>query len=260
MEFEIDFRNLPFTETSKTGSHWNRLNWRCEILLTRNKGLIQGKRVLDLASHDGRFSYACLKLGASHVVGIEGRDYLVDFAKENIKKLGFKSHDFDFINDDIFKYLRTVQKHQFDIVLCFGFFYHTIRQIELLKEMIRIAPHCFMLDTSLAGVIYPAEGFKLTHKYYYDVRVKYYKEKLLNKFKLPSLVFDVEDHELESSTIDTCGLVARPTESFLQLFFGQLNWKFKKLQWCKVHIRDWTWLNDYKAGKRVSYLCFLPRA
>ncbi len=72
----IDFTDTQFLETSKTAAFANRLNWRAEILLSRNREVIEGKSVLDLASHDGRFSWACLELRASRVVGVEGRQEL----------------------------------------------------------------------------------------------------------------------------------------------------------------------------------------
>ena len=73
-DFYVDYKDTPFLETGKIKAEAlpYRLNWRCEILLTRNQEAINGKRILDLASHDGVFSYACLKLGASHVTGVEG--------------------------------------------------------------------------------------------------------------------------------------------------------------------------------------------
>jgi predicted RNA methylase len=38
---------------------------------------ISGARVLDLASHDGRWSYAFAGVGAASVVGIEGRQEMI---------------------------------------------------------------------------------------------------------------------------------------------------------------------------------------
>lgn len=258
MDFLIDYKKLPFMETSKTGSHWNRLNWRCEILLTRNKESVKGKRILDLASHDGRFSYACLKLGAKHVAGVEGREHLVKYAKENISKLGYSSQSYDFIQEDLFSYLSKIKKGQFDTILCFGFFYHTIRQIELLQEVARIKPDCFILDSSLAGIIFPADGFKFNILDNFILKYKHLEEKITKIQTIPAFVYDLEDCQLESSTIHSSGFVARPTEAFLKLFFKNYNWQFHKLEWSKKEIKDWTWIQDYKAGKRVSYFCKIP--
>lgn len=109
-KFHINYENTPFLKTSKTGVHPNRLNWRAEILLTRNSEAIRGKNILDLASHDGRFSYACLRLGASHVTGIEVRPNLVKFANENLASLDCGLKTFMFINGDIFDYLPKVKR------------------------------------------------------------------------------------------------------------------------------------------------------
>ena len=43
---------------------WNRMNERYEALFASNRDIFDGARVLDLASHDGRYSFAALKTGA----------------------------------------------------------------------------------------------------------------------------------------------------------------------------------------------------
>ncbi len=45
-----------------------------------------------MASHDGRFSYAALRLGAAHVTGVEGRAHLVAHA---IRRQPAVAHDLD---------------------------------------------------------------------------------------------------------------------------------------------------------------------
>ena len=121
-EFYVDFNNTTFIQTSRVGAEPQRLNWRCEIFLTCNPEAIKDKRILDLASHDGRFSYACLKLGASHVCGVEGREYLVKYAIDNLSRLGYTQKQSSFIQDDVFNYLAKVKPGEFDTVLCFDFF------------------------------------------------------------------------------------------------------------------------------------------
>ena len=93
-QFDVNFSNTVFTETSQVWAYPDRLNWRCELLLTRQKHVVEGKRILDLASHDGRFSYACLKLGAKHVTGVEGRPHLVEHAKNNLSTMGSSQKGF----------------------------------------------------------------------------------------------------------------------------------------------------------------------
>src|SRR5438046_1422930 len=62
-----------FYETSQTGNVAGRLNQRHHAIFTQNADIFPGARVLDIVSHDGRYSLAALKSGASHVLGIEGR-------------------------------------------------------------------------------------------------------------------------------------------------------------------------------------------
>ena len=72
-----------FTETSKTGPSLGRLNARHRVLIHENRALFDGATVLDLASHDGRFSFVALHAGAERVVGIEHDPELVKRAHEN---------------------------------------------------------------------------------------------------------------------------------------------------------------------------------
>ncbi|MDZ7733009.1 MAG: hypothetical protein U5R31_07715 [Acidimicrobiia bacterium] len=52
-----------FVDSSETGPWVERLNARYEALIHANRHLLDGARVLDLASHDGRFAFAALQAG-----------------------------------------------------------------------------------------------------------------------------------------------------------------------------------------------------
>lgn len=224
-KYRINYENTPFLQSSQTGASLDRLNFRCEILLSRNKEAIKGKRILDLASHDGRFSYACLELGARHVTGVEGRHHLVESAKKNLIDLGHKPKHFKFVQDDIFDYLHKVKPKEFDTVLCFGFFYHTIRQSELISEIRRIQTTHFLLDT----LIDKDTGGK------------------------PCLVFMPESHEIEGATIDPIDLVAWPTKTYIELILRTYGFSFEELHWSSEEVKDWREIGDYKQSIRVSY-------
>jgi SAM-dependent methyltransferase len=272
-KFEVDYRDTPFLRTSKTFANYNRLNWRCEILLTRNQDAIKGKNILDLASHDGRFSYACLRLGASRVMGVEGRKYLVEYARENLSNLGFNKQHFEFVHDDVFNYLPKIKPKEFDTILCFGFFYHTVRQSELFEQIKRIGAKYFILDTFIVrggffdaylGVSTPlllsrpnpiVEIGKLIRL---PLQLKKNIEVVMNPNKgKPCLVFKVEEHTIEGATIDTTDLVAWPTKSYIDLVLQRYGFNFKQLYYDKREILDWTALEDYKTGMRISYFAKL---
>jgi hypothetical protein len=86
-----------FYSTSVTGGSPNRLNQRYLACIKWNKAAIQGKRILDLASHDGRWSFAAIKAGATNVVGIEARDHLVQAAVVNLREYGVADNSFRFV-------------------------------------------------------------------------------------------------------------------------------------------------------------------
>jgi SAM-dependent methyltransferase len=261
MKFQIDYAGTPFLESSKTGAEANRLNWRAEILLTRNQHVIRGRKVLDLASHDGRFSYACLQLGASMVIGVEARPHLVRNAQENLLKLGCSKDSFQVLEDDVFEYLPKVAHGDFDTILCLGFFYHTVRQVELAKEFRRIGPRHLILDTFvekeglLSRLINVVSLLRPKHL----VRPRDTVKETRNIWKTtqgakPCLVFKRESTAVEGATIDSIEIVAWPTKSFIPQFFQCWGFASRQLPWSPEEIKDWSAIEDYKKGRRLSYL------
>ena len=94
-------------QTSRTGLVPARLNKRYTLLIDNNRDLLTGKRILDLASHDGRWSLAALDVGAAHVTGIESRAHLVEHAQANCLAYGIDSGRYRFLHGDVFDALRA---------------------------------------------------------------------------------------------------------------------------------------------------------
>ena len=80
-----------FIQTSETTHNAKLLNARYEGLIMANADIIRGATVLDLASHDGRWSFAALKNGASFVYGIEWKPRLVRKSNENFAASDIRS-------------------------------------------------------------------------------------------------------------------------------------------------------------------------
>lgn len=135
-----------FIETSQTSALTGRLNLRYEAIFAENRDIFQNARVLDLASHDGRWSCAALEVGAASVVGVEARAELVKSAQENLAFYGFGSDRHDFIVGDAMAVLQE-STAAFDVVLCLGFLYHTLRYNELLYGIRRANPGHVVIDT-----------------------------------------------------------------------------------------------------------------
>ena len=130
-----------FVETSETGPWLDRLNARHAVLIHENRDLIRGASVLDLASHDGRFSFAALQSGAERVIGIEHDPRLVQKAEENLEHYGVARGRYEFVAGDMFDRIREVERC--DIVFCFGIFYHINDHMRLLTELAEYDPRAW---------------------------------------------------------------------------------------------------------------------
>lgn len=253
-DFTVDFQETPFLETSTTAAHLRRLNWRSEILLTRNLHAVQDKKVLDLACHDGRFSYACLALGARRVTGVEGRAHLVEHARKNLSDLQYGSEKVDFVHADLFDYLVNVKPGDFDTILCFGVFYHMIKQIELLQQISRIKPAHFILDTFVAKEHTPKIDL-----WRIDIALRRLARSFRNtlcskKANEGCLVFKYENYQKDGATIDPAGLIAWPSRSLMDALFRYYGFTHSDIDWRRQHIDCWDRIKDYKTGKRASWI------
>ena len=128
------------------------MNARHTAIIETNADRLVGCRVLDIASHDGRWSFAALQAGAAHVVGIEPREELVDNARETFSLYGTEPERFQFLCGSVFDLLRS-EESRFDVVLCLGFFYHTIRHAELLDLMERTGATLVVIDTEVTPAV-----------------------------------------------------------------------------------------------------------
>lgn len=260
--FAVDFTDTPFPDTSLTAANPYRLNWRCEILLSRNHEAIKGKKILDLGSHDGRFIYACLKLGAKHVVGVEGRDYLIDSSINTLTEIGYTKEQYHLIQDDVFNYLGKVKPGQFDTILCLGFFDHTIRQIELVREITRIQPTTVLLDMFIErgfflNIVNPLKLINGNIISRFTGKRESFENTIIsldiNKAK-PCLVFRFENHEKEGSTIDPVDTTARPNSSFVEYIFKAHGFDVKRLKWNKKEISNRDEVRVYLRNTRATYI------
>jgi len=143
------FDDYPlFTTTSQTAASTTRLNLRHRAIIEANTDILKGARVLDLASHDGRWSFAALKAGASDVTGVEIRRALVDSAQKTFAEYGSLTDTYEFVQGDVFEVMRH-RDFEVDVVLCLCFMYHTLRYPELLHGITKAnSDHC-IIDTKI---------------------------------------------------------------------------------------------------------------
>jgi protein-L-isoaspartate O-methyltransferase len=142
----VFFDDYPrFLETSDVAAQKSRLNLRHEGIFGENADILAGRSVLDIASHDGRWTYAALRAGASHVVGVEARPDLVAQAETTLDLYGADPASYEFHTADVFDFLG--EPRSFDVVLCLGFLYHTLRFGELLSGIRDTGAQYVVVDT-----------------------------------------------------------------------------------------------------------------
>lgn len=210
-----------FYETGKTGTRPKMLNARWHALIENNKNIIKNSTILDLANHDGRWSFAALKNGAKKVYGIEGKKELVQRGIENMKKHGISKERYNFEVGDIFEEIKKIPPGEIDVVFCFGIFYHVSNHMELLKEIKKLQPKYLILDTEIT------------------------------KSKSPIIRLRKEPYFTPDSTISFEKFIAgRPSQSALNMMLNALDFEITYYDWGK-NIRDWNGIEIYSSKNSI---------
>ena len=211
----------------------NRMNERYEALFASNRDIFDGARVLDLASHDGRYSFAALKTGAAHVTGVEVRQGLIDKAQETFAFYGQDPETYRFVCGDVFEVLAR-EKFDVDVVLCLGYLYHTYRHTELMYRLHSLAPKHLIVDTMVVP------GTRPTLKVH--------------------LERDVEDIRSAAQDAWSVGrvLVAWPSVPALQVLLGAYGFEIESMYDWKSRLAGRPpipGLEGYAKGRRVTLRC-----
>ena len=127
--------------------HSQRLFERHKRIIEPNIQWIRDKRVLDLASNNGRWVWAALNAGATFVTGVEGRDDRVAQATRNLVDLGYGDRC-RIACSDIFDFLFQSKPGEYDAVLCLGVYYHVMDHYMLMRLMAKLAPELIIIDSS----------------------------------------------------------------------------------------------------------------
>ena len=224
------FDSYPrFYSTSVTRAEPNRLNRRYVALIVANEAIIRGKSVLDIASHDGRWSFAAYKTGARRVLGIEARQHLVNNAQANMREYHVPEESVQFVLGDVFEELDRLEPGTIETVFCFGFLYHTIHHMLLLSKIARLRPEHLVLDTRID-----------VHPY---AIIEVYNEGV--SFEASAAV--------PGLGAPTRTVVGVPTRSALELMLSNSAFtSFRYYDWRRAGIKRWEGLAEYDEGRRIS--------
>ncbi len=215
-----------------------RLNQRHRALIQSNAAVIAGRRVLDIASHDGRWSLAASMAGAEYVLGIEARQHLAEAARDNMREYGVPAGKVEFVQGDVMVELDKLESGLFDTVFWFGFLYHTIDHMPLLRKIARLKPTSLVIDTTVSGR--PGlQPQRQTH---------------------PSVI-EVHDEAIEHESTAAFGdpgnpvraVRGYPSREALQMMLAAVGFStLPYYDWRTAGIQRWDDLKNYYLGKRVT--------
>ncbi|MDX6300938.1 MAG: hypothetical protein QOF53_2152 [Nocardioidaceae bacterium] len=222
-----------FMEVSDLIPKPHRLNARYEALFASNRDIFDHARVLDLASHDGRYSFAALRTGAAHVTGVEVRRNLVDQASETFAFYGQDPETYRFVCGDVFEVLAH-EEFDVDVVLCLGYLYHTYRHTELMYRLHNLAPKHLIVDSMVTLGTQPT--------------LRLIRER------------DVEDIRSAAQDAFSVGrvLVLRPSVPALQMLLAAYGFEIESMYDWKSRLGGrplLPGLEGYARGKRVTLRC-----
>jgi 2-polyprenyl-3-methyl-5-hydroxy-6-metoxy-1,4-benzoquinol methylase len=256
------FDNYPqFYATSKTGADADRLHDRYRAIVEFNKNIIEGTRVLDIASHDGRWSFAVLKAGAKHVTGIEIRPYLVENSTQNMQGQHIGDDQYQFICGDVLEEIARLQVGRFDVVLCLGYLYHTIHIPQLIQQIGRLKPKHVIVDTQIGvpvGFHEPPDWLELSDGRY----GKFFMHELCKFLSAQPLILLHEDEtQREGMAVyreseDPWVPVGYPTKGALEFLLDKAGFaEFTYYDWLNASLGNWVPSFDYRMGYRVTMRC-----
>ncbi len=231
----MDFfdRFQRFYATSQTGPSSKRLNARYQAIIRENIGVLRAKRVLDVASHDGRWSFAALDAGCDHVTGIEAREHLVVNARATFHAYGIDAGKFRFVHADAFDALRQ-EDISVDTVLLLGFFYHVNRHVELAALVARTGATHIVLDTLIVPDHKVPDGTAII--------------RLMN---------EKTDEEGNAVACGAMTIVGHPSREAIKLIFGHFGYSVREIDWSPYVENDES-LADYYRGERATFLLSRP--
>jgi hypothetical protein len=220
------FDHYPrFYQTSTVGANPNRLNARHRVLIEENADCLRGARILDLASHDGRWSFAALKAGSRHVLGIEIQSSLTEAAQETFRAYGIASDAYRFETSDVYRRLPDIPACSIDTVFCFGLLYHTAHHQLLFAELARIRPKHLIVDSCICKSP--------------DAIVELKIERAANS----------SDHSYREARPSVVGY---PSRRALEMMLTNCGFGIRYFNWRSIAIQNWHQIEDYRDGIRVT--------
>ena len=212
-----------FVDSSETGQLRERLNARQRLLVHDNAALLEGATVLDIACHDGRFSFAALQAGATRVVGVDHKAHLLRTAQGHMDRYGVAPDRYRFLAGDLFDCLDDVGP--VDVVLAFGILYHLGDHMRLFDRIFELGPRHLILDTKVSV--------------------------------LDGCVAEVRS-PLTSPPPPGAVIELHPTRAAVEAMLSSFGWTWTEVDWLASGKTDSDETKSYRHGGRISLVVTCP--
>ena len=214
------FDKYPLFYKSTVYATPSRLHLRYMAVIRNHLKQIEGKRILDIGAHDGRWSCAALQAGAAHVTVLEPRSKSMAMAKRNLSEYLSNPDSYSFI-EDTHEVLATLQAGDYDTIFCLGFLYHIPDLYTTIKAIAALKPKQMIVDCSLAAGK--------------DCLIRYFQE------------------SKHGPACGVTGLVSRPTKLALKTILKHHGFGWQAYDWRPIKkTKD---MKDYIDGLRITGLC-----
>jgi hypothetical protein len=135
----------------------------------------------------------------------------------------------NFKQGDVFVELDRLEPGTFDTVFCFGFFYHTLDHMSLLRKIARIKPRHLLIDTLIS--------------------------------LSPANIIEIKEEKIEEESNGAVGepgapnltVIGKPSKTALEMMLRATGFRpMRYYDWLNAGIRRWDDLEVYYLGQRIS--------
>ena len=162
MDYNKFFTDHPeFKKSPVGGRSPNRMNVRYDRIVGWNRDLLQGKKILDVGAHDGRWSMASLDIGASEARGIEPHGENFMRGVEIVSKYSPKFDNMKLLMGEWQEYEARMFDFNPDVVFLNGIVYHIPNPVGLFDWISDMKPEVVVYDgriKSAGGIHTKIEG------------------------------------------------------------------------------------------------------
>jgi len=147
-----------------------------------------------------------------------------------MKEYGIQESKYTFKTGDINVEISKLERNRFDVVLCLGYFYHTLEHYRLLSEISRLNPRYLILDSRIST-----------------------SENAIIEFRNDPVQADAASI-IKSKLDEKKGLVGSPSKKAVEMLLENFGFECQYFDWNTLTIDNWIKIEDYKNGERITLL------